>query len=116
MAILTSLGLNARQTDGYTDFLYLAVGTGSQTEAVGLTALATELVRVAIGARTVAGAVLTLEALLTNAQGNGDLTEWGIFDASSGGNMLAYGTWSTAQTKTSSQGAILIVTDTLSNA
>lgn len=117
--MLTSAGLNKRQTSGVSDFSYLAVGTGAQVatepDVLSLTELDTELDRSVISTKTVVGATVSLTALFTNNQANGVLTEWGVFDAATGGNLLAYGLISPSQTKTSSQGLLLTIPDVLAN-
>jgi len=93
MAIsLTSTGQNKLLDTGDTSFLYVAFGTGvPQTPGTGLTALTTELVRVAASSVVVSGNTITITAFLNTHQGNGNLSEFGVFDASSSGNMLLYG-------------------------
>ena len=114
---LTQAGLTARQSTGTATFLYLAVGTGVQAGAAAdQTALHTELVRVAISSVSVVGGLATLSALLTNSQGNGTLTELGIYTASSGGTLLTYQLITPAIIKTADLGRILRIAQTLANA
>lgn len=112
---LTDIGVNKLMDDGKADFAYMAVGTGIQVFNVNLTALVTENVRVAISP-SVAGTVLTVSGFLNNTQGNATLTECGLFDAASSGNMLAYGTFATSVVKDSSKGLIIDATVTGQNA
>lgn len=98
-----------------TDFAYMAVGTGTQTPDESLTALATELTRVAISTSSVIGALASLTALFTNNEANGVLTELGIFDLASGGSLLQYELISPSQTKTSDDGMLITVPTTLTN-
>jgi hypothetical protein len=113
---LTAAGLHARQDTGVATFLYLAVGTGSQTgNDEDQTALAIEIDRVAITATNVVGALASFAALLTSGEGNGTLTELGIFDAAVAGNLLTYQHISPALTKAATSGMILRVSDTLAN-
>ena len=113
---LTNAGLEHRQRYGITDTLYMAVGTGTATFDLAMTAMGTELTRVTITSTTVVGAMIIFAALFTNNQGNGSLTEWGVWDASSGGNLLAYGTFASAVTKANTDAMVLRLTDTIANA
>jgi len=89
-AKVTDTGRSALWSSGKSTFLYLAVGTGLNTVNETVTALATELSRVAV-TQYQDGDVLELTAYFAPGQGNGTLTEWGIFTASSGGSCLLYG-------------------------
>ena len=114
---LTQAGLQARQLTGTATFLYVAVGTGTQAgDASAQTALHTELVRVAISSVSVVGGLASLAALLTNSQGNGTLTEVGIYTASTGGTLLEYQLITPSIVKTSDLGRILRFAQTLANA
>lgn len=68
---------------------HMAVGTGTNAAAAGDTALQTQLDRNALSGRTDAAAVLTYTATWAAGDGTGAITEYGIFNASSGGTMLA---------------------------
>lgn len=94
---------------------YLEVGTGTLTPTVATTALTTPLSPRATLVNSVSGNVMTLEAFFTNSQGNGTLTEWGIFSASSGGTLLACGIFSPSVTKTSADTLAVTITETLTN-
>lgn len=118
-AIITSSGLSnaiklALGLSGITQ-LYLEVGTGTQSVVVGVTALATPLTpRVALS-NSVSGNVGTLQGFFSNAQVNGTITEWGIFDQLTGGTLLAYGTFSPSVAKTAALTLTVAVTETASN-
>ena len=62
---------------------HMAIGTGSP----GATALGTEIDRNALGSKTRSGAIITFTATWAAGDGTGTLTEAGIFDAASTGNM-----------------------------
>lgn len=63
---------------------HVAVGTGTP----GANALGAELVRVALATKTRSNNVITMTASLGAGTGTGALTEEGIFDAASAGNMF----------------------------
>ena len=117
--MITTKGLEALLTDGYAQFDYIEVGTGSTAAAVGDTALETPITaggRAAIVTKMVASNVLTLEGLFTSAQGNGAIREVGIYDAVSGGNLLWRHVFSVPHTKLASKSAIVQLVITLTNA
>lgn len=62
---------------------HMAVGTGSP----GATTLGTELDRNALTSKIRSGAVVTMQGDWAAGDGTGTITEAGIFDASSSGNM-----------------------------
>jgi hypothetical protein len=62
---------------------HMAIGTGSPSA----TALGVELDRNALANKTRSGAVITFTATWAAGDGTGTLTEAGVFDAASGGNM-----------------------------
>lgn len=113
--MLTAEGLHRRQETGIAEFVYIAVGTGSQTPSEVLTALVTEVARAAVSATSVVGALAAISALFTNNQANGVLTELGIYDLSSGGTLLQYELITPSQTKTSDDGMMVTVPTTLIN-
>lgn len=92
--LITTVGLN-----GIADQLvaspsiskptHMAVGTGTNAAAVGDTTLQTELDRNALTSKTRSGAVVTIVADWAAGDGTGALTEAGLFDASSSGNLYA---------------------------
>lgn len=115
--LLTTTGLNEKQANGKTNFLYLAVGTGTTTPTESDTALEAELDRVSIGAITAVDNILTYQAFYNTGDANDDaVSEFGIFDAASGGNLLLRGLFDTAFAKTVADPMIVSVTDTLTNA
>jgi hypothetical protein len=73
---------------GVNKITHMAVGTGTP----GATALGTELDRNALTSKTRSGAVLTMVGDWAAGDGTGTLTEAGLFDAASSGNMIASGT------------------------
>lgn len=96
--------------------LYLEVGTGTLTPALGTTALTTpSSPRVAL-TNSVSGVAGTLEGFFTNAQVNGTLTEWGIWTAITGGTLLVCGNFSPSVVKTSANTLTVTVTETGANA
>ena len=62
---------------------HMALGTGSP----GATALGTEIDRNALATKTRSGNVITMTATWAAGDGTGTLTEAGVFDAASTGNM-----------------------------
>lgn len=70
---------------------HMAVGTGSVAAAAGNTALGSELDRNSLttAGGTVSGSTITFACTWGAGDGTGAITEAGIFDASSGGDMLA---------------------------
>jgi hypothetical protein len=68
---------------------HMAIGSGVTAEALGQTALVTELGRVALTNTTIAANVITYTATFPAGTGTGAVTEAGIFNASSSGTMLS---------------------------
>lgn len=95
---------------------HMQVGTGGTAPTVASTALSSaSSPRVPLTA-TVSGQVLTLEGFWTTAQVNGDITEWGIFSALTGGTMLAIGEFTTTFTKSSIETLLVTITITFASA
>lgn len=67
---------------------HMAVGTGSSAAAAGNTALGSESARVSLTSSTVSSNTITYVASFAAGTGTGALTEAGILNASSGGDML----------------------------
>lgn len=112
MATFTSTGLNKLLDGGDASFTYLGVGNGTPSS----TALGGELDRSAC-VTSIIDNILYLEALFTNSEANDDeLSEWALFDASTAGNVLVYGTESPTIAKTSSSGLLVTIAVTLTNA
>ena len=82
------------------DITHGAVGTGAGTPAVGDTTLFTELDRVAVTAISASGAVVNVVCFFGASDGNGTLTNYGLF-AEIGVTMLNHVLIS--ETKTSSE-------------
>lgn len=70
---------------------HMAIGTGSP----GGTTLGTELDRNALTSKTRSGAVVTMQGDWAAGDGTGAITEAGVFDASSSGNMWLSTSFST---------------------
>ena len=68
---------------------HMAVGTGAVAAADANTALGAELTRVALASSTAVGGVVTYVASLPAGTATGALTEAGLFNAPTGGTMLA---------------------------
>tara|TARA_B100000767_G_scaffold26737_2_gene23346 strand:- start:2577 stop:2999 length:423 start_codon:yes stop_codon:yes gene_type:complete len=68
---------------------YMAVGTGTANPAAGDTALGTELDRNALTSTNVSANVITYVGNWAAGDGTGAITEAGLFDASSGGTLVA---------------------------
>ena len=73
---------------------HMGVGTGTTSPVAANTALETQLVRVALTSTNVATNVVTYSATFGAGTGTGAITEAGLFDASTAGNMLARTTFS----------------------
>jgi len=67
---------------------HMAVGSGSTTPAAGDTALGSELDRQALTSTTVSSNEITYVATFGAGDGTGAITEAGLFNAASGGDML----------------------------
>lgn len=67
---------------------HMAIGTGTDTPAVGDTALTTEAGRVALSSGTASGAEVTYTATFPAGTGTGAITEAAVLNASSAGTML----------------------------
>ena len=67
---------------------HMAIGSGSTAAAAGDSSLGTELGRVALDSTTVSGAVVTYVATFSAGTGTGAVTEAGILNASSAGDLL----------------------------
>jgi len=76
------------------DMSHMAVGTGTTSPVVGNTALETESAREALDSTGVASATTTYTATFGPGVGTGALTEAGIFNDPSAGEMLARVTFS----------------------
>lgn len=69
--------------------LWMAIGTGTVAADPTDTALGTESARVALATNDIVAAVWTAEGYYNSGLASGDkVTESGVFDASSGGNLL----------------------------
>lgn len=67
---------------------YLAVGTDSTAEAVGQTALGTEVARVSGSVSYVSNQMYRVKATFATGVAVGAIVEYGIFSSSTGGTML----------------------------
>ena len=67
---------------------HMAIGSGSTAAAAGDSSLGTELGRVALTSTNVSGAVVTYVATFAAGTGTGAVTEAGILNASSSGDLL----------------------------
>lgn len=91
LVVTSGLGFIAsRMKDATADAMsYMSIGTGTTAAAAGDTTLATELDRNAITSTTVTGNEIAYVASWAAGDGSGAITEAGLFNASSGGDMLA---------------------------
>tara|TARA_R100001480_G_scaffold78084_1_gene87883 strand:+ start:538 stop:960 length:423 start_codon:yes stop_codon:yes gene_type:complete len=78
-----------RMNDANTVMTHMAIGTGTNTAVVGDTTLQTELDRNALTSTTVTANAVAYVGTWAAADGTGAITEAGIFDAASSGDMLA---------------------------
>lgn len=67
---------------------HMAIGTDSTSPAAGNTALGTEAARVSLTSTTVTNADVVYVATFGAGTGTGSIVEAGLFNASSGGDML----------------------------
>lgn len=79
-----------KETGRPNEMSHMAIGSGATAPSLGQTALVTELGRVALttSGGTVSGNKVTYNATFPPGTGTGAVTEFGIFNASSGGTML----------------------------
>jgi len=113
---LTQIANQLGAIAGALEMTHMQVGTGTTAPTVASTALSSaSSPRVPLTA-TVSGQVLTLEGFWTTAQVNGDITEWGIFSALTGGTMLATGEFTAAFTKSSIETLLVTITITFASA
>lgn len=104
----------ALNVSGGTPFYYMAVGTGSSpAPALSSSALQSPVAGHAALTNAVNDGQGTMEAFFTNSMGNGDLTEWGLFDVNLA--MLAYGQFVPIVEKTAAYTLTVTVTVTLGN-
>lgn len=81
---LCSAALSATQNT----FFYIAIGSDNTSEAASDTALGTELSR-HTGTVTAFTAVYQVKATFASGSGTGNIYEYGLFNANSGGKMLS---------------------------
>ena len=67
---------------------HMAIGTGSTAAAAGDAALGSQADRNALTSTTVSGAAVTYVATFAAGEGTGAITEAGLFNAASAGDML----------------------------
>ena len=67
---------------------HMAIGSGTTAALVSNTAMESQLARVSLATATSSGAVVTYTASFPAGTGTGAVTEAGIFNNSSGGDML----------------------------
>lgn len=68
---------------------YMAIGTDSTAEAVGNTALGTELARTTGTVSYTSGGIYNVVATFASGTGTGAIVEYGLFSSSTGGTMLS---------------------------
>lgn len=85
----------SRMADGgQNQMSHMAVGSGNAAPAVGDTALAAELGRIALTSAVVSNNTITYTANFAAGVGTGAVVEAGLFNAGAGGVMLARTTFS----------------------
>lgn len=96
--LVVSSGKNfvaSRMKDSTTNAMsHMAIGTGSATPAAGNTGLGSESHRSTLTSTSVSSNVITYTASFGAGDGTGAITEAGLFNASSGGDMLCRTTFS----------------------
>ena len=78
-----------RMNDANTVMTHMALGTGTNAAAVGDTTLQTEIDRNALTSTTVSTNTIAYGCTWAAGDGTGAITEAGLFDAASTGDMLA---------------------------
>ena len=78
-----------RMNNANTVMTHMALGTGTNAAAVGDTTLQTEIDRNALSSTTVSTNTIAYSCTWAAGDGTGAITEAGLFDAASGGDMLA---------------------------
>jgi len=78
-----------RMNNANTVMTYMSIGTGTTAAAAGNTTLVTELDRNALSSTTVTNNNVAYVATWAAGDGTGAITEAGIFNAASAGDMLA---------------------------
>ena len=78
-----------RMNNANTVMTHMAIGTGTTAAAAGNTALGTQLDRNTLTSTTVTNNTIEYACTWAAGDGTGAITEAGIFDASTGGDMLA---------------------------
>ena len=78
-----------RMNDANTVMTHMALGTGTNAAAVGDTTLQTEIDRNALTSTTVSTNTIAYGCTWAAGDGTGAITEAGLFDAASSGDMLA---------------------------
>ena len=71
------------------EYTHIAVGSGTSTPTRDDTALESEIARKQCDERLVSGAKVVYRVTFGSSEANGSINEVGLFDAASGGNMLA---------------------------
>jgi hypothetical protein len=91
LVVTTGLGFIASRMKDTTDDAmgYMAIGTGTVAAAASDTTLGTELDRNALTSTTVTGNEIAYAASWGAGDGTGAITEAGLFNAASAGDMLA---------------------------
>lgn len=85
----------AATTNSPAAMTHMAIGTGSTAPAAGDTTLGTETGRVSLSGSVVSTNTITYTATFPAGTGSGDITEAGIFNASTVGTMLCRTTFPT---------------------
>lgn len=117
-AALTAAGLVALRGGGFTTaaFPYIAVGNGAKPKSFrpSLTAMSNEIARVAT-AITLSTVTAAVKGTFGAGVGTGTWTEIGLWDASSGGNLLAYMKLPTAYVKAAGDSRKAVLTFQVAN-
>ncbi|KYH37224.1 MAG: putative tail fiber protein [Candidatus Bathyarchaeota archaeon B24] len=71
------------------EYTHIAVGSGTTTPTRSDTALANEIARKVCDERLISGTKVIYRVTFGSDEANGSINEVGVFDAASGGNMLA---------------------------
>ena len=71
------------------EYTHIAIGSGATTPTRSDTALANEIARKVCDERLISGTKVIYRVTFGSDEANGSINEVGVFDAASGGNMLA---------------------------
>lgn len=81
--------LTSATTTSTNTLKYIAIGTGSTPEAAGDTSLGTEVARTTGSVTYTSGAIYEVTATFPAGTGTGAITEYGLYNSSTGGTLFS---------------------------